>query len=57
MQLDEERQRTIRRCLAGEGPTTIAASLGRSRQWVYKWFARYRGGGETWATEASRWLQ
>lgn len=32
MQLDEERRLAIQRCLASEGPTTIAASLGWSRQ-------------------------
>lgn len=54
MQLDEERRLAIQRCLAGEGPTSIAASLGRSRQWVCKWFARYLAGDEVWAAEASR---
>jgi len=46
MQLNEERWLAIQRCLAGEGPTSIAASLG--------WFARYLAADEAWAAEASR---
>ncbi|MGH7753835.1 MAG: helix-turn-helix domain-containing protein [Gemmatimonadales bacterium] len=50
----EERHLAITRCLAGEGPTAVAASLGRSRQWVYKWLARRRTAGPDWAVERSR---
>jgi len=52
--LDEVRRRAIARCLAGEAPTIVAASLGRSRRWVYKWLARQQAGGDEWAQEVSR---
>jgi len=52
--LDEERRLAITRCLAGEDPTAVAASLGRSRRWVYKWLARHGTGDPAWAHEQSR---
>lgn len=52
--LDQERNLAITRGLAGEPPTAIAAALGRSRQWVYKWRARHRQGGDAWAHDQSR---
>ncbi len=50
----DERRLAVARCLAGEDPTTIAASLGRSRRWVYKWLARHRTGDSAWAADQSR---
>jgi transposase InsO family protein len=52
--LTDDRERAVRRYRAGEDVTTIAASLGRSRQWVYKWCTRATEGGVTWAAERSR---
>lgn len=52
--LDEARRLAIARCPAGEAPTTVAASLGHSRRWVYKWLARHQAGGDEWAQEGSR---
>jgi putative transposase len=52
--LTNDRERAVRRNRAGEDVTTIAASLGRSRQWVYKWCTRATEGGVTWAAERSR---
>jgi transposase InsO family protein len=52
--LDIERSLAIIRSLAGEDPRRIAASLGRSRQWVYKWLAREQAGGDAWAHDRSR---
>ncbi len=54
LSLEEARILAITRCLAGEDPTTVAASLGRSRQWVYKWLARHLTGGPDWTAERSR---
>lgn len=51
---DEERRLAITRCLAGEDPTAVAASLGRSRRWVYKWLARHGTGDPAWARDQSR---
>src|SRR3990172_5372081 len=51
--LDEERRLAITRCLAGEDPTAVAASLGRSRRWVYKWLARHGTGDPAWGHEQS----
>jgi len=52
--LDEERRLAITRCLAGEDPTSVAASLGRSRRWVYKWLTRHGTGDPAWAQGQSR---
>ena len=38
--LDDHRGTAVRRFRNGEGATSIAASLGRSVRWVYKWVAR-----------------
>ncbi len=35
------RREAARRRLAGESPEMIALDLGRTRQWVAKWAARY----------------
>jgi hypothetical protein len=35
------RREAARRRLAGESPRAIARDLGRTRQWVAKWAARY----------------
>src|SRR4051794_36866189 len=35
------RREAVRRRLAGESPQAIARDLGRTRQWVAKWAARY----------------
>ena len=37
----ELRREAARRRLAGESPRAIARDLGRTRQWVAKWAARY----------------
>jgi len=50
----DERRLAVARCLAGEDPTTIAASLGRSRRWVYKWLARHVTEDPAWAADRSR---
>ncbi len=43
------RREAARRRLAGESPETIAADLGRTRQWVAKWAARYDPHDPSWA--------
>lgn len=48
------RREAARRRLAGESPETIAADLGRTRQWVAKWAARYDPHDPSWADGRSR---
>src|SRR5918992_6383288 len=43
-----------RRRLAGESPELIARDLGRTRQWVAKWVARYDPHDPGWADGRSR---
>ncbi len=50
---EDERRWAVARVHAGEPVTTVAASLGRSRQWVYTWLARAAGGEATWAEDRS----
>ena len=45
------RREAARRRLAGESPRAVARDLGRTRQWVAKWAARYDPG---WAEGRSR---
>jgi transposase InsO family protein len=52
-QREEERAQAVARARAGESITAIAASLGRSRKWVYTWRARAAGADETWAADRS----
>jgi putative transposase len=49
-----ERQRAITRYLNGESATAICQSLGRSREWLYKWLKRQHAGDGEWADEQSR---
>jgi transposase len=53
---DEEglRRDAVRRHLSGEDAASIAADLGRSERWVYKWVARYEAGREDWIASESR---
>lgn len=48
------RREAARRRLAGESPEAIASDLGRSRQWVAKWAARYDPHDASWAESRSR---
>lgn len=48
------RREAARRRLAGESPETIAVDLGRTRQWVAKWAARYDPRDPSWADGRSR---
>jgi putative transposase len=48
------RREAARRRRAGESPRAIARDLGRTRQWVAKWAARYDPGDPAWAREQSR---
>jgi transposase-like protein len=50
---EEERRRAVARVQAGESVAAIAASLGRSRKWVYTWCARAEAGAEAWAEDRS----
>jgi transposase InsO family protein len=50
----------LERCLAveryrdGESPSAICASLGRSREWFYKWLRRFESGNPNWFRDRSR---
>jgi putative transposase len=48
-----ERQRAIARYLKGESATAICTSLGRSREWLYKWLHRQQANGAGWAAAQS----
>jgi hypothetical protein len=48
------RREAARRRLAGESPAVIARELGRTRQWVAKWAARYDPDDPGWADGRSR---
>ncbi len=48
------RREAARRRLSGESPRSIAAELGRTRQWVAKWAGRYDPGDPGWAESRSR---
>jgi putative transposase len=48
------RREAARRRLAGESPEAIARDLGRTRQWVAKWAARYDPLDPGWADGRSR---
>jgi len=48
------RREAARRRLAGESPEAIARDLGRTRQWVAKWAARYDPDDAAWARGQSR---
>lgn len=56
MSEEELRQEAVRRRMAGESPTEIAAGLGRTTRWVRKWVARHEteGDSEQWAKSRSR---
>ena len=48
------RREAARRRLAGESPEVIARELGRTRQWVAKWAARYDPHDPGWPLGRSR---
>ena len=56
MSEQELRTEAVRRRLAGESPTEIAAALGRTTRWVRKWVSRHAEDGlhEAWAQSRSR---
>ncbi|MDE3102803.1 MAG: integrase core domain-containing protein [Chloroflexota bacterium] len=52
----EERARrdAVRRVMAGERAAQVAAALGRTERWVFKWVSRYDPADEGWAQARSR---
>jgi len=52
--LERVRQLAVRRFLKGESPSTICASLGKSRFWLYKWAKRFDPDDEAWFHDRSR---
>lgn len=52
--LELERRRAVERFRAGERPSAIAASLGYSTWWVWKWVKRAASGDVDWYKERSR---
>src|SRR5215210_7199586 len=49
-----EREQAIARYLGGESATAICQSIGRSREWLYKWVKRHGTGDPQWPQERSR---
>ena len=49
----DERRWAVARIEAGDPVTTVAARLGRSRPWVYRWLTRAQDGESTWAQDRS----
>lgn len=52
--INDHRGVAVRRHRSGESVASIATSLGRSRQWVYKWLARAATADPAWASDRSR---
>lgn len=50
---EEIRITAIGRYLAGEKPVEIYTSMGRSKQWFFKWLKRYQSGKQDWSKERS----
>ena len=50
---EAERRWAVARVEAGDPVTMVAVALGRSRDWVYTWFARARNGDPAWAQDRS----
>jgi putative transposase len=51
---EKDRRRAVERSLAGESPSAIAASMGYSRPWFYKWLSRFKSGDPDWFQDRSR---
>ena len=56
MNESEERLRieAIKKYLAGDPPSLILKSLGRSNYWFFKWLSRFKSGDENWYKSLSR---
>ncbi|MEW5805021.1 MAG: helix-turn-helix domain-containing protein [bacterium] len=54
MHEEELRQQAVHRYFSGEKVADILNDLNRSRQWLYKWVARYQTGVDNWYTSDSR---
>jgi transposase InsO family protein len=52
-QPEDERRWAVARIDAGDPVTAVAAALGRSRTWVYRWVARAHGAEATWPEDRS----
>ncbi len=49
-----DRKRAVKRYYDGESPSAICRSMGYSRDWLYKWIARFDADNPNWAEELSR---
>lgn len=52
--LKQTRQQGVKRYLKGESASSICASLGKSRFWLYKWIKRFDSDDATWCHDRSR---
>lgn len=52
--LEQELKWAVQRYTQGQSPDAICASLGRSRNWLYKWAVRAASGNPDWFREQSR---
>ena len=48
------RKQAIERYLKGEQPKSIYDSLGRSKNWFFKWLKRYQSGDSNWYADQSK---
>lgn len=53
-ELQAEREKAVHLCRLGHSPAEVATELGRSPQWVRKWWRQYRSSGWAGLTEGSR---
>ena len=50
----EYRILAVKRFLKGEKPSSICATLDRSKSWLYRWIYRYLNEGDDWSESRSR---
>src|SRR3990167_1883853 len=50
----KQRALAVQRYLSGESPQSICASLGKTKQWLYKWVSRYTPDAPTWCEGQSQ---
>ncbi len=50
----KQRALAVQRYLAGEGPQSICASMGKTKPWLYKWVSRFTAADPAWCNDQSR---
>jgi len=54
MNTDKLKEKVIKRYINGESPKEIYQSLGKVKNWFFKWLKRYKLDGQDWIKEHSR---